>query len=72
MLVLSRRINERLVLFLPDNREIEILVSDVFEGKVDLGISAPREIKIMKKETHMQDLKRGHGSRINDKPRQRY
>jgi len=57
---------------MPDGTEVEILVAGIVPDKVDLGIQAPRNVKIMKKETHLLDLRRGHGSKINDKPRQGY
>ncbi len=72
MLVLSRRTHERLILLVPGGLEIEIMVAGIRFDKVDLGITAPLEVKILKKETHLQDIARGHGSKINDKPRQRY
>lgn len=71
-LVLARRTNERIILILPDGREVDIIIAGISHDKVDIGVNAPKSIKIMKRETHLQDLKRGNGSRINDKPRQGY
>ena len=68
-LILSRRTNERLLLLLPNGERVEILVADITYDKVDIGVKAPRNIKILKMETHMKDLVRGHGSSINNKPR---
>ncbi len=46
MLVLSRKIGESIVL----GRDIEISVLEVQGGEVKLGISAPREVVILRKE----------------------
>lgn len=59
-LVISRRVGERILL----NDNIEIFISDIYRTrdgnlKVDIAIDAPRNVKILKKETHMQDLKNG-------------
>ena len=53
-LVLSRRIAESIKI----GDDIEIFVADInkAEGKVDLAISAPKDIKILKKETYLKDL----------------
>jgi len=59
-LVLSRRINEKILL----GSDIEIIVADLRKDKkgelvVDIAIKAPKEIKILKEETYLGDLKRG-------------
>ena len=46
MLVLSRKIGESVVL----GRDIEICLLDIQGGEVKLGISAPREVVILRKE----------------------
>ena len=61
-LVLSRYLNERIKI--GDN--VEILISDIREDKkgelvVDIAIDAPREIKILKKETYLKDLRKKNG-----------
>lgn len=71
-LLLARRTNERIILLLDDGREIDILISRISPDCVDVGVDAPRDIKILKRETHLQDLRRGRGSAINDQPRQNY
>lgn len=44
MLVLSRRINERIYV----GDEIEIVVVDIMQDKVRLGIQAPRHVAIVR------------------------
>ena len=66
-LVISRRTNERIVI-MGKGIEIEILISDISYDRVDVGVKAPREIKILKKETHMEDLLK-HGTKSNNKSR---
>lgn len=46
MLVLSRKIGESIVL----GRDVEICLLEIQGGEVKLGISAPREIVILRKE----------------------
>ena len=50
MLALSRRKNESLVI----NNNIEISVLDVKGDQVKLGISAPREVPVYRKEIYLQ------------------
>ena len=50
MLALSRRKNESLVI----NKNIEITVLDVKGDQVKLGISAPREVPVYRKEIYLQ------------------
>ena len=50
-LVISRKIGERIMI--GDN--IEILIADIKHKQVDVAIKAPREIKIMRQQTHMQE-----------------
>lgn len=46
MLVLTRKKNESILI--GDN--IEIIISEIEEGKVKIGINAPKDIEIMRKE----------------------
>lgn len=46
MLVLSRKVGESIVL----GRDIEVSVLELQGGEVKLGISAPREVLILRKE----------------------
>lgn len=48
MLVLTRKINEIIVI----NDNIEIIVVGIEDGKVKLGIKAPKEIDIHRKEVY--------------------
>jgi carbon storage regulator len=48
MLVLSRRLNERI--FIGKNNEIKITVVKQREGRVRLGIEAPKDIPIFREE----------------------
>ena len=50
MLALSRKKNESLVI----NNNIEITVLDVKGDQVKLGISAPREVPVYRKEIYLQ------------------
>lgn len=55
-LVLSRRLNEKI--FLDDN--IEIIIADIRrnnrgEAIVDIGIKAPKSVKILKEENYFRD-----------------
>ena len=52
MLVLSRKLNEKIVI----DDQIEITVVGIENGKVQLGIEAPKEIEIMRKEL-LEDVK---------------
>ena len=46
MLLLSRRLNESIVI----NGNIEIVVTEISGDRIKLGINAPREIEIIRKE----------------------
>ncbi len=50
MLALSRRKNEAIVI----NNNIEITVLDIRGDQIKLGISAPKEIPIYRKEVYIQ------------------
>lgn len=50
MLALSRKKNEAIVI----NNNIEILVLDIKGDQVKLGISAPKEIPVYRKEVYLQ------------------
>ena len=52
MLVLSRKLNEKIII----DDQIEITVVGIENGKVQLGIEAPKEIEIMRKEL-LEDVK---------------
>ncbi|MPW24770.1 carbon storage regulator CsrA [Alkalibaculum sp. M08DMB] len=48
MLILNRKINESIII--EDNIEIKIL--DIVDGKIKLGIEAPKDIRILRKEVY--------------------
>ena len=50
MLALSRKKNEALII----NNNVEITVLEIKGGQVKLGISAPREVPVYRKEVYVQ------------------
>lgn len=48
MLILTRKINESIII----NDNIEIIVVGIEDGKVKLGIKAPKDIEIHRKEIY--------------------
>ena len=50
MLALSRKRNEALVI----NNNVEITILDIKGDQVKLGITAPREVPVYRKEVHLQ------------------
>ncbi|MCT4605034.1 MAG: carbon storage regulator CsrA [Marinisporobacter sp.] len=50
MLILSRKIDEGIMI----DKNIEIKVIGIEEGKVKLGISAPKDIEIHRKEIYLE------------------
>ncbi|SKC55888.1 carbon storage regulator CsrA [Maledivibacter halophilus] len=50
MLILSRKKDESIMI----DEKIEIKVIDIEEGKVRLGISAPKDVEIHRKEIYLQ------------------
>jgi len=50
MLILSRRKNEIIDLTLPDGRKIEIIVAEIRGDRCRIGIVAPREIPVHRRE----------------------
>jgi carbon storage regulator len=55
MLVLSRKLHEKIFLLLEDGRRVEILVVDIDRGKIRLGFNAPRGINIFREELLSRD-----------------
>ena len=65
-LVISRRVSERIMI----GPDIEIMVSDIVGGKVDIAIKAPKRIRIHRKESYMEEEKKAtcpHEVVINDR-----
>jgi len=62
MLVLSRKLNEKIVI----DDQIEITVVGIENGKVQLGIDAPRNIEIMRKEL-LEDVKEENQEAVKNK-----
>lgn len=62
MLVLSRKLNEKIII----DEEIEITVVGIENGKVQLGIEAPKEIEIMRKEL-LEDVKEENKKAVRNK-----
>jgi len=50
MLVLTRKANESIML----GKDIEIIILAVEEGRVKIGIAAPRNVEIMRKEIYVE------------------
>jgi len=50
MLVLSRRTNESIMI----GKDIEIKILGVEEGKIKIGIEAPRDVEIYRKEIYVE------------------
>lgn len=50
MLALTRKVKESIII----NGNIEITILDISEGKVKIGIEAPRNIEIHRKEVYEQ------------------
>lgn len=65
-LVISRRLNERIEI----GDDIEILIADIAEDKIDIAIKAPKELHIKRKATHLEEQKDGATTR--NKSRQRH
>lgn len=52
MLVLARRLGERVVVTMPDGRLVRVLLVDVDRGKVRLGFDAPPDVLVDREEVH--------------------
>ena len=50
MLILARRQEESVVITTPAGEEIEILIMDAYHGFAKVGIEAPSDYKIFRKE----------------------
>ncbi|MTI65738.1 MAG: carbon storage regulator CsrA [Firmicutes bacterium] len=63
MLVLSRKLEESLII----DEDIEIVVIGIEDGKVKLGINAPKDKKIFRKEV-LEEIKKENknATEVND------
>lgn len=50
MLVLSRKLGERILITTPERRFIWVSVVDIDRGKIRLGFTAPEEVVVMREE----------------------
>ena len=50
MLILMRRPDERIILDLPDGREIEVVVTSINGKQASIGVSCDRDINIRRSE----------------------
>jgi len=64
MLVLSRKKNESIVI----NNDITIVVVEIRGDKVRLGVEAPKEIPVHRREVY-DAIKRGESNRRDDSPK---
>jgi len=52
MLVISRYRNEQVILTMPDGQQIVIMVVDVRGDRIRLGIQAPQNVSVLRKEIY--------------------
>ena len=52
MLILTRKVNEEVILTLPSGEEIVVLVTQLGDGRVSLGFSAPKTVVIHRREIY--------------------
>ena len=62
MLILNRKINEAIII----NENITIRILDVVDGKVKIGIDAPRDINILRQEVYNEVKAENQASINND------
>ena len=55
MLVLSRKLGERLMLLLPDGGAVAVSVEYLGNTNVKLGIDAPEDVAVLREELVVQD-----------------
>lgn len=52
MLVLSRNAGESIIIILPDTQTVEVQVNKVIGKQVKLGVIAPKDFKIYRREAY--------------------
>lgn len=62
LLILNRKINEAIII----NENITIRILDVVDGKVKIGIDAPRDINILRQEVYNEVKAENQASINND------
>jgi len=50
MLILSRKVEEAIILELPNGDEIAVVITDIGETRTKVGIEAPSEVGIVREE----------------------
>ena len=50
MLVLSRKVGEKIVITTPEGRRIELLIIEALRGKARVGVHADREVRVNRME----------------------
>ena len=58
-LILSRRLNERIKI----GKDVDLLITDIYKNAdgelvVDIGLTGPKEVKFLRQENYLQDLKK--------------
>lgn len=60
MLVLTRKLGEKIKIYVDKTREIEVQLLQIREGQVKIGITAPDDIEVHREEVTLKDsFKRG-------------
>lgn len=60
MLILNRKLNESIII---DDR-IEIKILEIVDGKIKIGIEAPKEISVLRKEIY-EEIKEENTQAVN-------
>jgi len=60
-LVISRKVGERIKI----GDDVEVMVSDIDQGKADVAVKAPRHVKIERMPTHVEEAKLMEGKNGN-------
>lgn len=66
MLVLSRHVDEKVIVELEDGRLIELMPVDLRGDKVRIGITAPRTIRIHREEVYAAILASRRSEQMSD------